>query len=313
VGPAELVQAAMIARRYFLEGRAKTEIAKEFAISRFKVARILDAGLAAGIVKIEIALPAELDADLSDRLRSAYGLRHALVVNTPDEPESSLRAHLGRVTAELLGELVGEDDVIGIGWGRTLYALADQLTSLPPCPVVQMTGVVGTVSDNSMELIRRITSMSGGPAYPIYAPLVLPDAATARGLRRQPGVAAAMSQFGNITKAVVAVGSWDPPNSQLREALPPHERARLQARGVRAEICSTLIGADGEPIRTDLGERGIAVSADQLRRIPERVIVAGGRTKTGAILAVLRGGFATSLVTDAGVARSLLDAVPHRP
>ncbi|MCW2703257.1 MAG: transcriptional regulator, DeoR family, partial [Blastococcus sp.] len=42
-GPAQVVLTASIARRYYLDGRSKVEIAEEFGLSRFKVARLLDA------------------------------------------------------------------------------------------------------------------------------------------------------------------------------------------------------------------------------------------------------------------------------
>ena len=41
-GPASLVLSASVARRYYLDGRSKIEIAEEFGLSRFKVARLID-------------------------------------------------------------------------------------------------------------------------------------------------------------------------------------------------------------------------------------------------------------------------------
>jgi DNA-binding transcriptional regulator LsrR (DeoR family) len=40
--PAQLILIASVARRYYLEGRSKVEIAEELVLSRFKVARLLD-------------------------------------------------------------------------------------------------------------------------------------------------------------------------------------------------------------------------------------------------------------------------------
>ncbi len=53
-GPAQLVLMAGIARRYYLDGRSKIEIAEEFGLTRFKVARLLDAARDRGVVHIEI-------------------------------------------------------------------------------------------------------------------------------------------------------------------------------------------------------------------------------------------------------------------
>ena len=81
-GPAQLVLAATVARRYYVDGRSKVEIADELDISRFKVARLLDQALATGLVRIEIGHPGSIDTDLSSRLRGQLGLRTAIVVST---------------------------------------------------------------------------------------------------------------------------------------------------------------------------------------------------------------------------------------
>ena len=307
--PIELVRAGTVARRFYVEGRSKVEIARELGVSRFKVARILEEAQRSGLVRIEIGLPAELDAELSDRLRAAYGLHHALVTTTPDEPESELRQHLGEVAAGLLSEIVVEGDVLGIGWGRTLTAMTSALTSLARCTVVQLTGAVGVVGvrEDSVETVRAVADVCGGPAFPIYAPFVLDDPETATAIRRQPHVAEALRRFDLLTKAVVAVGSWDPPNSQLRESLSAADRAALLSLRVRAELCSTLVDDDGVAVAPELAERSIAVTASQLRRVPEVIAVAGGSSKALAVRAVLRAGLVTSLVTDVSVGRILLD------
>src|SRR6266700_7079619 len=167
LAPAELVRTASIARRFFLDGRSKNEIAEEFGVSRFKVARILDDARAEGIVHIEIRLPAGLDASLAQGLREAFGLRHAIVVDTPVEPEAQMRQQLAHAAAALLKEIVTVDDVVGVGYGRTLTLMAEEIAGLAPCTVVALTGALLGVntSENSVELVRRITARSGGPCF----------------------------------------------------------------------------------------------------------------------------------------------------
>src|SRR6266516_6434334 len=247
LAPAELVRAASIARRFFIDGRSKSEIADEFGLSRFKVARILDSARAAGIVRIEIRLPAGLDASLAQGLREAFGLRHAIVVDTPVEPEAQMRQQLAHAAAALLREIVTADDVVGVGYGRTLTLMAEEIDGLAACPVVQLTGALLGVnaSENSVELVRRISARTGGPCFSIYAPQVLPDVKTAESLRQQPEVSEAHRRFGAVTKAVVAVGSWDPPRSQLYDSLPERQRTALRRIGVMAEVGAVLLDADG--------------------------------------------------------------------
>jgi DNA-binding transcriptional regulator LsrR (DeoR family) len=300
------VRAAMICRRFYLEGASKLAIAEELGISRFKVARILEAALESGLVKITIESPLGVDLALSEQLRQRYGLRQAIVVDVPSETEAELRSHLGRTAAQFIQDIVTESDVLGIGWGRTLDAMTSQLDALPPCPVVQMAGVVGPLTDNALELVRRVGLLSGGPTYPLYTPLLLSDPQTASAVRTQPQVASVLRRFADITIAVVAIGSWQPPNSQLRASLPASEQRRLLKLGVRAEICSTLINDSGNPIAPEFAQKTISITDKQLKAVPESVGVAGGADKAAAIMAVLRGGLLTSLVTDRAAAAELL-------
>ncbi|MGW5026807.1 sugar-binding domain-containing protein, partial [Streptomyces albidoflavus] len=165
MGPAELVQAAAMARRFYLEGKSKIQIAEEFGVSRFKVARVLETALERDLVRIEIRVPAELDAERSDALRARFGLRHAVVVESPaEEEESPDPESLGEVAADLLGELVTEGDVLGLAWGRSTIHMAAALDKLPPCTVVQLTGVydAGTAERGSVEAVRRAAQVAGG-------------------------------------------------------------------------------------------------------------------------------------------------------
>src|SRR5918998_1398138 len=129
-GPASLVLSASVARRYYLDGRSKTEIADEFGLSRFKVARLIETARATGLVRIEIGHRGLIDVDLSARVQDAYGLAHAVVVDTPEGLPADVRRQLGQVAAELLAEITGPDDVLGVAWSRSVGAMARPLPRL---------------------------------------------------------------------------------------------------------------------------------------------------------------------------------------
>ena len=56
-GPAELVQLARIARRYYLQGRSKRAIGEEFGLSPLQVARSLLKARESGLVRITVDFP----------------------------------------------------------------------------------------------------------------------------------------------------------------------------------------------------------------------------------------------------------------
>jgi DNA-binding transcriptional regulator LsrR (DeoR family) len=190
-GPAQVVLTASVARRYYLDGRSKVEIAEEFGMSRFKVARLLDDARDTGLVRIEIRSDGAIDVDLSAQLRDRYGLQHSIVVGAPDDDPGHLRDHVGRAAADLLAEIVTPQDVLGLAWARSVSVMARALPPLPGTPVVQLSGSLSMPggSDTSVDVVREVAGASGGVAHCFYAPLTVTDAATARALRQQPEVA----------------------------------------------------------------------------------------------------------------------------
>jgi DNA-binding transcriptional regulator LsrR (DeoR family) len=308
-GPASLVLSASVARRYYLDGRSKIEIAEEFGLSRFKVARLIDVARASGLVRIEIGHKGLIDVDLSARLQERFGLEHAVVVDTTDDDDESVRKHLGQVAAELLAELIGPDDVLGVAWSRSVGAMAKALPRLAAVPVVQLTGAISRPDgdESAIDVVRDVARAAGGPAYVFYAPFLLPDAATARALRSQREVAVAFDQLARVTKAIVGVGRWAAGQSTLYDAARESDRRALRRLGVCAEVSGVFLSADGQPVQTPLTERMIGIDAERMRAIPEVIVLAYGAAKVPAALAVLRSGLVSGLVTHKSCAQALLD------
>lgn len=308
LGPAELVLMSSVARRYYVDGRSKTEIADESGVSRFKVARLLETARTQGLVRIEIGWPGMIDVGLSDLLQQRFGLVHSIVVDTPDEHGATLRAKLGEAAADLLEEILTPTDVLGLAWARSVSAMSRSLTRLPVTPVVQLTGALSRpdIEDSSIELVRGVAQLSGGPAYLFYAPLVVPDAATANALRRQPEVARAFAQFGSVTKAVAGIGQWAAGQSTVFDVTEDRERRALARLGVVADISGILLDVHGTPVETPLSDRMIGIDAAQLRAVPEVIAIAYDAVKTPAVLAGIRSGLIKGLVTHTSLARAML-------
>src|SRR6202041_3113527 len=184
---------ARVARQFYLEGASKVDITDRLGISRFRVARLLDSARESGMVRIEIGLPGgNLDAGLAAELCSVFGLRHAFVFNLPDDDVPALRRRLGEAAGQALMDIVTPDDVLGMAWARSLSELTADLTRLPPCPIVQLTGAVPPPDGRDLlDLVRGVARIGGGPAHVFYAPMLLDDAQTAAAIRRPGDIAEA--------------------------------------------------------------------------------------------------------------------------
>lgn len=306
-GPHRLVEMAHIAREHFINDVPMVELAARTGMSRFRVARLISEAREFGVLRISVGAPQALGRDDVAELQRRYGLRDVHCVTLPDSgvDADGLRDALGREAAAYLETNVREGEVLGFASGRTLAAIPKHLRALPQCDVVQLTGLAGPPGETAGDLVRTASAISGGTPSSLYVPLIASDSEAAAMLRRQTGVAETLERMGEVTRAVLAVGSWNPVVSQLADSITADEAGGLIASGVRADIAASLFDATGGRVPA-LESRTIAIPFDQLRRVPEIMVVAGGAEKHAALRAVLSAGFVTTLVTDRASALALL-------
>lgn len=303
------ITTVLAARRYFLDGASKTEIAAELGISRFKVARLLLDAVRDGVVRIQIDAVPEVDEVLSRELAVATGIRSAVVVRSNDGRTQLPGSLLGRAGAAVLAEGLANDDILGISWGRTLHSMVGHLPPLPACAVVQLVGSVPSLEldVNSTELVRRLAERAGGRVYPLHVPLILQSAGVAEALRSDPNLSQTLDMFSRVTRAVVGIGAWVEGGSTVRAALSAEDGRAIEAAGAIADVCGIPLDGEGrEVFAGGLPERRIAISAAQLRVVPDVVAISAGEHKIAAIGSALRSGLLHRLITDDVTARGLI-------
>lgn len=308
-GPAELVMMAAVARHHYLEGESKVEIADRLGISRFKVARMLEAAREQGLVRIEISPADGLDLDTSAQLQERLGLTCCAVLAADPGQLEETTAALGRVAARLLAEILTPADVLGLPWSRSVLAMTAHLRDLPPVRVVQLSGAmeVPGMDASAVDIVRAAAKATGGSASIFHAPFVLDDIESAQAVRRQSSVAAGLAAAADVTHAVVGVGAWAPGSSTVYAAAGEATRATVAAAGVVGETAGVFFDADGAPVELPVTRRLVTVSGDRLHRIPHVVAIVTGADKAAAVRAAVHGGLVNGLVVDGALARALLE------
>ncbi len=295
-----------VAHAYYLGNKSKLEIANELGISRFVVARLLTEARESGLVTITINDGGVL-RDLSSRVRDHLQLKNALVIESYGTV-SEVRAAVGHATGDYLGETLRTDEILGIGWGRTVTTMIEDLDHLPPVDIVQLTGAIGSNAQNSaMELARRASLVSGRTPRVMFAPFYVPDVRAADVLRRQPEAADVMLMYDHLTTAVVAVGSLRPRITQTLERIPPETMQALLAAGAQAEICGIPFDRTGRMVDKTFWRHCLAVRAEQLRKTPRVIAVVSDTRKAEATMSVCRSGVVDEIVLDIGLAQAILE------
>ena len=284
-----------LASEHYLQERSKVEIAQRHGLSRFQVARLLEAAREEGIVQIRIVNPLDAGATHSE-LAEALGI--STVTVAAQRSGEFLRPALARHAAALLQQRLHEGARLGVAWSRTLMHLPEHLSALPTVDVVQLVGPLsapGTTTAASTGLIHTLGSLAGGQVWPLPTPLILDSEEVAASLRGMDEVRAALEAADDLDLAVVSIGAWGEGASTLWGRFSEDERERAQAAGVVAECSGILLTAEGEVARTGLESRVIGVKPEQLRRA--RVIgLAPALAHPEAVVAAARAGFVDELV-----------------
>ncbi|WP_224387400.1 sugar-binding transcriptional regulator [Pseudonocardia sp. ICBG1293] len=303
-GPARRVLAAEVAEQVLVHGRSRIAVGTELGLSRFQVARLLDAAREHGLVHVAVDPGPDLDAARSAAVRTGYGLRRALVARG-DGNDGGVPA----LAAALLAETVGTGDVLGLAWSRTVNDVVGLLPRLARCTVVQLCGAYSLPwrRDGSATAVFRAAALCGGDAYPMYAPLLLPDADTARAVRAQPGVADALARCAALDTAVVAIGAWRAGHSTVHDVLTAPERRRLAEDGAVGEVVGLLVDRDGRVLDNGPAHQLVAAGEADLRAADDMIALVRDPERAAAAAAVLRSGLVDTLVCDAATADALLD------
>lgn len=309
-GPAHRRLLTLASKAYYVEGRSKTQIAMEMDISRFKVSRYLDEARQLGIVSVtinsDLPLP-ELSLDLAKHL----SLPTVRVVETYGD-EQNLRAVVGRAAGTFLQEGLDGGEVLGIGWGRTLNSMLDNLEHLPLVEIVQLSGKFGgDVHNSAAALTRRTNRLAGGGVRVIPAPFFIDDARQAAAARRHPDVASVVARFEDVTTAVVGIGAVSPaPISVAYNTVPERFADRIIKSGAIGEVQGSLYAADGHVVDGSLGRHTLSITPLQLARVDRVIAAVAGVRKTDAVHAVCNSGIVTDLVLDVSLATALLAMPP---
>ncbi len=304
----ELALMAHIARRFYFAGRTKSEIADELFLSRFKVARLLDAAHRAGIVEITINVPGDSNADVARELEEACNLRRAVVIDDPEGDENTLLALLGEAAIATLSDVVREGDRVGIASTRTMLAIHEApRVALPRCTFLQLTGEIPRDdAANVMGVIRILTRRAAGNAKVFYAPMIAGDEGAWRSYMSLPEVRAAFAEFARLDVAVTGVGAWAPGLSIIHDHLSPAVRDEAAAAGAVAEVAGIPIDAQGRTVQGAARRRVVAPDVEVLMRARERIGVVFDSARAGGLRVAAHAGVITTVVTQRSNAEALL-------
>lgn len=294
---------------YYADQLNQSEVAKALRVSRATVVNLLQEARERGIVTISLRADLVARTTLARRLAERYRLVDTLVI--PSRAELNLVERLGDAAARLLADQLRPKDVIGVAWGRTVLAAARAITLPDPVAaltVVQVAGSSTASEDFSPELCTSmLASRLNARCVNLLAPALLSTAELRDRLLDEPMLRHQLELVRSSSRILFGVGDLGAASTVRRSGFASAETvARYAAAGAQAAVIGRFIGANGQGVSGALDDRMVGITLDELRSVPVRIGVAGGRLKAAAIRATLAGDYATHLVTDVDTAQALL-------
>jgi DNA-binding transcriptional regulator LsrR (DeoR family) len=310
----ELRLLVKVSRFYYEDGINQDAIKDRLGLSRSKVSRLMAQARELGIVQISVVSPQELHLDLEGHLEERFGLQEALVVESqPGDRQDIVSRAVGHAAAGYLVRALEPHSTVGFAWGSTLRYMAAALTTqrFPDVQLVQIIGGLGQpeAEVHATELCRSVSRSLGCRLTLLPVPGIVADQRTRQALLSDVHVQRAVEAFDRLDLAIVGVGAPTPDSVTMRDGsiISQAELDELLARGAVGDIALRYFDADGRCVESEINDRIIGISLEQLKRGPRVVAVSGGPDKVPAIRAALRGGLIDVLVTDSVTAGKLLE------
>jgi deoxyribonucleoside regulator len=250
-------------------------------------------------------------SDLEDRLVERFSLRKAVVVSAFAQSRYLTRRSIGRAAARCLEALLKEGDILGIGWGRTIYETLNCFQKKVTITVLPLIGAVGQVDVDFQvnELGYQFAKRIEGFFIPFYAPALVDHEKIAQALLSDQSVRRVVELWDEVNVAIVGMGDPRREGSIVPKFFldDPVSSAILKREEVVGDVLYHFLKEDGTLVDEEFDRRVMSIPLDKLKRIPYVLGAAGSKEKIEVLRAVLRGGYINVLVTDVEVARALLE------
>ncbi|HTH60201.1 MAG TPA: sugar-binding transcriptional regulator [Paraburkholderia sp.] len=298
---------------YYVAGNTQNEIAEKLQVSRPVAQRLVAFAVEKNLIRVRVDHQLADCLALADQLTKRYGLAMCEVVPVDDDSVEEIDRKLAVAGAQVMERYLTEERpmVIAVSSGRTLKAAVDQIAQLerPQHRLVSMVGAIAQDgSSNRYDVALHISEKTGGKHFLLPAPLIADNEAERAQWCNHRLYRIVESLSGEADVAFVGIGNMGL-NCPLHEDgfLTSDEVRELMQLGAIGEMLGLPIDANGQRIDSPTGRRVTSIWLDSPPKRPT-IGFAGGARKRDAVIATLRGGWLSGLVTDEACARAALAA-----
>lgn len=299
-----------VAWLYHHEGMTQAEIGDRLNITRARVNKILQLCRENGLVQVRVNARFKDCVELEQQLLRGFGLVDAVVMPTPLR-ENQLHNTLGLAAGGFLSGNLRDGQSLGLGWGKTLRESINYIEQRSASDITIVSlfgGMPRSATTNPYDIASLIARRLDAEAcYYIAAPMFVSSKEVRDTLMSQELLKQTFQHAADVDMALIGAGDLTAKATNVvLQALSHEEWKSLLDAGAVGEIFNHFLDAQGRLVDHPLNQQVMSPNLDELLRIPNIVVAAGGVQKAPILKAVLQCGYVHTLITDHITANRIL-------
>ena len=299
--PKKILLLQKLATMYYIRGMTQKEIADEISLSRSSIARLLIEARENNIVQFHIN--SNIDTlrliPLEEAIKTKYSILDCVTI--------SQNCKTTNIIPTYLENLIPHKGILGIGGGKTLLQLANQMWNITPrknLRIVQLTGSLGNIPDSFVTKVWA-DALETDAVYNV-GPLLIENEEEKSILENSPTFTDVKKCLNNINVSISSVGT-----NQTINKIESYNFARnFNFEKFKSEYIGDIgfhfFDQDGVFSANEISSHVFGISPSEYLKIPLKIIIAYGVEKIEPIKAALKGGLMDILITNEQLASQLI-------
>ena len=304
---------------YYEDDMRQQEVSDYLGISRATVSRMLQKGKESGIVRVEVINPVQFSYNkLEKALERKYGLKEVIVVESSalDTKTESVSRMYERA-ALYLSQFFKDGDWIGVTMGHTLHNIVKTNRAFEKDKKLMFVPIVGGIGQSTIDKVdvqsnriaQEFSRKFGGTYTQFLSPAVFSEQKAMEYFLKEKSISYIFDDFQKLDTLIMGIGIPQRVESTLVRAgyITGENLEEFAQDGMAGDIALHFFDEDGgtEKFRA-FNDRVAGMPLEMMKKVRNRIGIAGGENRAEAIRGAIKGGFINMLITNIDAAEKLL-------
>ena len=304
---------------YYEDDMRQQEVSDYLGISRATVSRMLQKGKESGIVRVEVINPVQFSYNkLEKALERKYGLKEVIVVESSalDTKTESVSRMYERA-ALYLSQFFKDGDWIGVTMGHTLHNIVKTNRAFEKDKKLMIVPIVGGIGQSTIDKVdvqsnriaQEFSRKFGGTYTQFLSPAVFSEQKAMEYFLKEKSISYIFDDFQKLDTLIMGIGIPQRVESTLVRAgyITGENLEKFARDGMAGDIALHFFDEDGatEKFRA-FNDRVAGMPLEMMKKVRNRIGIAGGENRAEAIRGAIKGGFINMLITNIDAAEKLL-------